>query len=182
MQCILTVAVAAVVTASHTELQAKSSPLALFSLLFPPCPPFILAITTFFFSLTYKKPSPETNIILWISFYLSHASGRDKQMPFQDKKKKKRSWLTGAFPHAPGSTTSLCLPFCFLPSCSPRPFHVMDHRSWQPPTAPSRDAPAGPTRPPLPRQCSSPMGLTLTPANLWPSWPQQADSVRALSW
>lgn len=100
MQCILTVAVAAVVTASHTELQAKSSPLALFSLLFPPCPPFILAITTFFFSLTYKKPSPETNIILWISFYLSHASGRDKQMPFQDKKKKKIV-VNGSFSSCP---------------------------------------------------------------------------------
>lgn len=66
MQCILTVAVATVVTASHTDLQAKSSPLALLFLLFPPCPPFILAITTFF-------PWPtRSHHRRWVSFYEHH--------------------------------------------------------------------------------------------------------------
>lgn len=170
MQCILTVAVAAVVTASHRDLQAKPHCWLCFPFSFTLVLPLSLQ-HYFFFSDVEEAITRDkyrfTNIILSIiCIWLRWGNAISQQ---------RISWLTGDFPPTPWSTACLLPPLCFVPSWFPCPHRAMALLELAATLSPSWEAPARAAHSPLPWQC--PMGIYLTLAELWPGCPCQAGSM-----
>lgn len=115
MQCILTVAVAAVVTASHRDLQAKPH----YWYCFPSLSPLssLYPCNTHFFP--WPRRSHHQRLILFYRYYFIYHLHLAKtgKCSFTTN----NFLVNGRFPSHPLSTACLCLPLSFVPSCFPCP-------------------------------------------------------------